>query len=192
MELSANGGSPVNMDFSLGEVQSLCQKAARGAGRAHGVAEDAGRAARWLCARGEDGAGALARLLQASDGAAAADLVPDLADMTPKGTAICPLMLGGYLSDSATLPDAPIGPVWEPSLLLPFVADLSPKAVAIVDAGGGRIRFVPAPHVEASRTRTRLDPETLDILTAFAARTYAPATEASRTKGAGAGLGDND
>ena len=39
----------MTQDLSLGELQSLCVKATRGAGRAVGVAEDAGRAVRWLC-----------------------------------------------------------------------------------------------------------------------------------------------
>ena len=44
---------------SLNEIDSLCQKAARGAGLDWGLAEEAGFAAAWLAARGADGAAAL-------------------------------------------------------------------------------------------------------------------------------------
>jgi len=40
--------------------------------------------------------------------------------------------------------------------------------------------------------RSRCSDETVNALSAFAARTYAPATEESRLAGAGAGLSDND
>lgn len=42
------------------------------------------------------------------------------------------------------------------------------------------------------RARQALDAETLSVLGAFAARTYAPSSEASRTGGAGAGADDQD
>jgi len=44
------------MTYALGEIETLCRKAARGAGHSWGVAEEAGRAARWLCAHGFKGA----------------------------------------------------------------------------------------------------------------------------------------
>lgn len=179
----------MTQDLSLGELQSLCVKAARGAGRAVGAAEDAGHAVRWLTARGEDGAGALVQLLEATDGVDARDMIPALPAYTPVKQAICPLALGGYLSDMGVLPDGPIGPVWSPTLLLPFVADLAPNGVDI-DPGTTFLRPRTTPRVPIY-TRAQITPETLDALLAFAARTYAPATEQSRA-GAGAGVSDND
>lgn len=50
----------------------------------------------------------------------------------------------------------------------------------------------PAGHLFAHAERAEVSPETIARLTAFAHRTYAPATDASRQAGAGAGLSDND
>ncbi len=202
-------------DLALGEVQALGFKAARGAGRAFGVAEDAGRAARWLAARGLDGAGALARLLQATDGMAHGALVPRLTDLEPAGAAICPLILGAYLSDAGRVPDAEVGPVLEPMLLLPFLADLAESSGVRLSAGGTmcvvraaglegaampggpfmvRIERVdgPARSAIAMQDRVALSPHAATVLAAFAARILAPATEASRARGAGAGGTDID
>jgi hypothetical protein len=50
----------------------------------------------------------------------------------------------------------------------------------------------PAPKSPPLRTRVDLTQQHLDDLNSYAHRTYAPATEASRLAGAGAGLNDND
>lgn len=181
-------------DLSLGELQSLCVKATRGAGRAVGVAEDAGRAVRWLHARGHNGAGALVQLLQATDGQTTADLAPTLPALTPMQQAICPLALGGYISDMGLLPDTPLGPVWSPALLLPFLADVSPHGVDVTPLSSPATvhlspRMAPCP---ATQSRAQVEDATMQALLVFAARTYAPATEASRASGAGSGLSDND
>ena len=52
--------------WSLNEIEALAKKAARGSGCSWGVAEDAGRAVRWLEARGLPGAEALGTLLRGS------------------------------------------------------------------------------------------------------------------------------
>lgn len=185
-------------DWSLGELQSLCTKATRGAGRAVGAAEDAGRAVRWLSARGLNGAEALVALLQATDGKPAGNMAPDLPLFSPVKSAICPLALGGYLSDTGTLPSGPIGPVWAPALLEPFVADLSATGVEITYDHASQdpvlVRLVPR-AIQATtprHTRARVSTQTMTLLLDFAARTYAPSTEQSRAQGAGAGLSDND
>lgn len=186
------------IDLSLGEVQSLAVKAARGAGRAVGVAEDAGRATRWLWARGIDGTQALAGLLQATDGRTAAEIAPALPDLTPVRMAICPLALGGYLSDVGMIPQGSLGPVWAPDLVLPFMADVAPEGVDIVAeqpdvSGPVRIRLTvrDAPRAVV-QSRALVPSDTLNILLDFAARTYAPATEESRARGAGAGPSESD
>lgn len=185
----------VTVDLSLGELEALCVKATRGAGRAVGVAEDAGRAVRWLTARGEDGAGALVQLLRATDGAFAANIVPAIPALTPIKQAICPLALGGYLSDVGEIPDGLIGPVWTPILLRPFLANLTQSGVDIApEADTDPVTLCLAPRSKpqaATHSRATLQTATLDVLLAFAARTYAPATEQSRA-GAGAGVPDND
>ncbi|GAB5446743.1 DUF3726 domain-containing protein [Gymnodinialimonas sp.] len=179
----------MTQDLSLGELQSLCVKATRGAGRAVGVAEDAGHAVRWLTARGEEGAGALVALLRATDGLPVGDMIPALPAFTPVKQGLCPLALGGYLSDMGVLPDGPLGPVWSPILLLPFLAKVTPHGV---DIDPDTMALTPrATPRAATQTRAQVSLEILNALNTFAARTYAPATEQSRA-GAGAGTSDND
>ena len=204
----------MTQDLALGEVQSLAVKAARGAGRAVGQAEDAGRAVRWLSARGYDGAGALDALLHATDGTTAKAFAPDLPALGTMRDGICPLILGGYLSDAGTLPDTLTGPVLSPLLLAPFLADLAGdreiilqgQEVTLMISAQGLTGAAPpftAIPITAHRTahaasgtppKTRVDlrEETFLSLLTFAARTYAPATDASRESGAGAGTSDND
>ncbi len=207
---------PMADTVALGEVQALVAKAAWGASRAPGVAEDAGRAARWLSERGWDGAGALARLLVATDGVPHGALVPILPGLSPAGRVICPLILGAYLSDLGHLPEGPIGPVIEPLILAPFLAHLAGEGEIALAVGevevsihadalsGYPVSHDPAmvliawdaasrPALAARRAiRATLSRETAAILSALAARTYAPATDASRTAGAGAGISDDD
>lgn len=190
----------------MGEIQLLAQKATRGAGRPVGQAEDAGRAVRWLCAIGHDGAGALDALLRATDGARAG--------ASESEAGLCPLALGGYLSDMGVMPDGPLGPVISPLLLVPFLADLagdggismtgqgvaldiSPHGVTgaalLADAVLISVQYTKvAPATPALKTRVDVPQDTFASLQTFAARTYAPATEDSRARGAGAGTSDND
>ena len=115
------------MSFALIEVEAIAKKAARGAGYSWGMAEEAAKATRWLCAHGLDGVGALSALL----GLVANS---DLADMTPKtlegsweskGKEICPLTAGTTLSDAVTFwaeEGKWIENVVVPVMLLPFIA----------------------------------------------------------------------
>lgn len=182
--------------FSLGEIGALAVKAARGAGHPWGIAEEAGWAVRWLARRRLPGAEALARHLGAPDGGA------------------CPIVLGAYLADAGTLTDPALADVAEPLLLVPFLARAAPAGlrVAIGDhtfrvSAQGTDLTGPLPRrgpidlrpdhtaLEAPEPSHRVQaiaPEAFATLQALAARTYAPATDASRAKGAGAGLVDND
>lgn len=92
------------MTHALNEIEALCKRAARGAGLPWGLAEDAGRAARWLAAAGQDGPGQLAALLAVTDGAPVAGLSPvALGDAIWRGAAgaLSPLPTGAALSDTA-------------------------------------------------------------------------------------------
>jgi hypothetical protein len=51
------------VNYSLGEIDSLARKATRGAGYSWGMAEEAGKSARWLSAYGFSGADILAQYL---------------------------------------------------------------------------------------------------------------------------------
>jgi len=217
------------MNCSLNEVDALCRKAARGAGYSWGLAEDAGKAARWLHANDLPGATCLAHLLNATDGVAYKDLAPQPAGRLWRaaGGLLCPIATGCALNDCAHRlaqdDSITLGPMRIAILLLPFAAaiatqtgravGLSQSDLRIVTDGtslwvDGDRRVLLAPRTAdcvvepadipdstatgQNHTRARLSPETYDRLAALAQRTYAPATEASRTAGAGAGLTDND
>lgn len=191
--------------FSLNEVEATAKKAARGAGYSWGVADEAGFAARWLTARGADGCAALAALLRRMDGvdfnAAKPDMTQD--DWAVAGL-LCPLLTGCLMSDLGRR-DYSIGPVAVPILVLPFVAGRGGAAIetasgtvttdgesvcfnGIIDESASRV-IVAAPMVMPDRLdrsdRANPDPAAWATLLAFAHRTYAPATEESRLKGAG-------
>lgn len=212
------------MTYSLNEVMAQARKAARGAGFDWGMAEEAARAARWLCARGIDGCAILAGCLEAAMAGqlATAPQVADGAWRAPDARPLCPIHIGAALSDrAASLAHPPahlrIGPVFAPALLLPFVAQIARQgdmalrvdantASCIVTADGpdAANRFSSAPqsinitHADARPTRIepfhRATPDATawDMLTRLAHLTYAPATDASRAKGAGGDLPDND
>ncbi|WP_109312485.1 DUF3726 domain-containing protein [Ruegeria sp. AU67] len=209
------------MNVSLNEVEATAKRATRGAGYSWGLAEEAAKATRWLCAHGQNGTGALAQLLQLDLAGTPKTHAPsDLSGEWQSENQLCPLVTGALLSDCAhRLNSSPIAirNVAVPALLLPFAAnaarflatcvsvdydhalaetdgfDLSldapiPDRAHQVSVHLGGQLTAPAPH----RTRAEPDPTDWGILDRFAHRTYAPATEESRLRGAGAGLSDND
>lgn len=214
------------MSFALNEVDAMGKKAARGAGFGWGMAEEAGKAARWLCATGVDGVAALAVALSRADGADPLARAPGSldGDWLAKGGELCPLMAGAALSDAAMLwveHGKCIGKIAAPVLLLPFAgmaarrlgrpvtvewasvravtdgralqltgavpAAMAAKADAVAVAAGGALTD-PRPKL----TRANPGDDDWNTLTGLAQRTYAPETEQSRLRGAGAGLTDND
>lgn len=208
--------------LSLNEVDALAKKATRGTGYPWGLAEEAGKAIRWLCRNGLDGCAELLGLLEECDGADVSEWRPviDGHVWTARSGRLCPLITGAALSDRAADLRAgvfEIGPLLRPLLILPFAGHAAQflqgpvsvrwsGGVAVTDGEGlgldgahpvgpetvkvsieGR---VDDPNPE--RTRATPDHDCQARLERFAHRTYAPATEASRLKGAGAGLSDND
>ncbi|MGK7653779.1 DUF3726 domain-containing protein [Roseovarius sp. B08] len=115
------------MTWSLNEIEALSRKATRGAGYAWGLAEEAGRAARWTCAAGWPGALALADVLTRNDGAPAASLGPQALGetWTASGGLLCPIATGATLCDLAADWAAgrtvTTGPVAWPLLLVPYM-----------------------------------------------------------------------
>ena len=120
--------------LSLGETEALAAKAARGAGMDWGLAEEAGRATRWLASRGLDGLPPLLRHLEGAQGADWRDRHPRIARRVwsaPDG-ALCPVAFGTALCDHCDLGEGPhrggrieVGRVSSPGLVLPFLALLS-------------------------------------------------------------------
>lgn len=209
------------MSYALNEVEATAKRAARGAGYDWGLAEEAAKATRWLCAQGLDGAAVLAGLLRAGFAAELSRHLPRSLDGDWQSQApLCPLGTGAVLSDCAVqLRDTPrtIGPVAQPAMILPFAAMAARQLdtcvtvegegfQAVTDGAGLQCEGV-LPEAAALLTiraagivsnpkpgRTRAEPEEAAwaALNQFAHKTYAPATEESRLLGAGAGLSDND
>ena len=203
------------MSFSLNEVEALAKKATRGAGYSWGMAEEASKAVRFLCHHGLDGCGALADVLERFDGGGAEYCVPFCEDGLWRTSAVdmCPIYLGTTLSDRAEhvlVQPFRASTVVQPLMLLPFAAQvacaitntvtLSDGAAHIVTDGkqvamsgqcesrskgvvlekGGNLAD-PMDHA----SRAIVEDAIWAKLNAFAHRTYAPATEESRAKGAG-------
>ncbi|WP_167767168.1 DUF3726 domain-containing protein [Jannaschia formosa] len=192
--------------LSLNEAAALARKAARGAGHDWGMAEEAGRAVRWLSARGLPALDALAAML------AAPACAPRLREGTLDADGpLCPIRAGAAVSDLACLPGFAglrLRQVRTPLLALPFAAAAARatgRAVRLTGAGGATtdghalalhgdwlattdltltlcdITLVPVPPIH----RAQVAPSALAALDALAARTCAPATETSRRLGAG-------
>lgn len=155
------------MSFSLNEVEAMVRKAARGAGYSWGMADEAGKAARWLCSVGLDGTAALAGVLGRADGAGlggAGRAGAGLAGLAPVGLrgdwhaaagALCPLMAGTALADSAGL--------WEGGAVrmqeVAFPAVLLPFAAAAARRCGGTVSVeAPGLHAVTDGTAVSLDP----------------------------------
>lgn len=194
------------MDLSLNEVEAQAYKATKGAGYEWGEAAETGRAIRWLCQNGIDGCHHLAAHLPSS---------PDLQVMPH-----CPIKAGLHFADFAH--DITAGKIMSvdvsaPLIFLAFAANasktiLQPISVvgqnwsAVTDGNCLAITGSPSPDRQnleiaissegpaaaAHYSRAHPDQETWHVLAQFAHRTYAPATDASRERGAGAGLLDND
>ncbi|MEM7320038.1 MAG: DUF3726 domain-containing protein, partial [Pseudomonadota bacterium] len=117
------------MNFSLNEVEATAKRAARGAGYDWGLAEEAGKATRWLCAGGHDGVAELARLLNLGYGGdRKAHSVRDLQQDWQGADLLCPLCAGSSLSDCATrLLSGPLKMrrVAVPAIILPFAANVA-------------------------------------------------------------------
>lgn len=198
------------MSWSLGEIRALCVKAARGAGMDWGIAEEAGYAVQWLEAAGLNGVRALSQYLSRlhrNDTYNAED---------------CPLHLGCMISDCQnwTLVDGK--ECHEPVLLIPFISNVLEEETLSLGWGDVTVKInrdgvrtdavellnsTPSTskqsiHIKLDDSPCRiLNPRTrvsednasyVAILNALAHKVYAPATEASRLSGAGAGLNDND
>lgn len=120
---------------SLNEIEGIARKAARGAGMSWGLAEEAGKTARWLALHEIESLAPLIDMLDARDGATHEALRPR-EDRAQDGAIIwraadgplCPVAAGTALADLAyelTAPGAPalrLLDVLAPVLLLPFLA----------------------------------------------------------------------
>ena len=209
------------MTLSLNEIESTAKKAARGGGYPWGLAEEAASATRWLHSNDLDGCAALASLLDRVDGQEIASWSPNPCNnvWSVEGM-LCPIAAGAAISDRAqeiAESEIRLGPIAQPILLAPFAAHVAQtlkKTITVrfddteASTDGEKIRLsgvcpkasswawigingsVDQPN--RKRHRARPDAAAWNALVTYAHRTYAPATEESRLRGAGAGLSDND
>lgn len=209
------------MNLSVNELDTLAKRAARGAGYSWGLAEEAGKAVRWLCANDLDGIAQLSLLLECQLSVAIAKHRPQIKDDAWQASErLCPLITGAYLSDAITdLSDESLymRHMVAPSILLPFVANLAVRnrqnysikcddATAVTDGSLVSLDRLFADHATAvivspggllgsakqQHARVFADIDHLQILNRYASETYAPESDQSRLLGAGAGLSDND
>ena len=194
------------MSWSLGEVRTLGMKAARGCGLSWGLAEEAGFAVSWLEARRLPGTQALATYL-------------DEVEQSGYATAECPIAVGASISDTNSWDTALPGSIFQPLLIVPFLAAIAGNRTLELTSNQGSVAIGASgicsecpqtllqtgPHRASCSEISSRDPSpdctprVADDRAAFiadlgrhASKTYAPATEASRLTGAGAGLDDND
>lgn len=196
-----------------------------------GLAEEAGKASRWLAERGFPGVELLVRLLETNDGRSYASMAPVIVDgrwQAPDGE-LCPVCSGAALSDQIDLLTAgkkiSLIRLAYPLLLAPFLdrswrlndvcyelrwpntrvsvfanglemecrdpsAHLSERADEVKVTAGTHRKTAPAHRPRTAGVKTPLS--VWRTMEAFAKRTYVPASEESRTRGAGAGRTDND
>lgn len=137
------------MTLSFNELESLARKAARGAGMTWGLAEEAGRATRWLCERNLPGAETLAALLSIRGDLGHDALRPQRpeavgGDWRAEAGALCPIAAGAALCDfssgSDEAPRIKTGPMSCPALLLPFAAWTADAAAVAIEVSWSGMR----------------------------------------------------
>ena len=116
------------MSHSLNEIEALAKRAARGAGLSWGMAEEAGKATRWLASHDLPGTDLLADVLTQNESIPPRDIAPAGLEgiwSASSGT-LCPLASGAALTDCAgRLGDGrsiEMSQVSHPLLVVPFAA----------------------------------------------------------------------
>lgn len=142
-----DGNAPA-VRYTLAEIEALSRKAARGAGLDWGLAEEAGKAARWLASIGLPGPADLRRLLIRNDGQPFEALCP----VETQGLwhafsgELCPLIAGAALVDRAEQLGTPdgvrLGAISLPILTLPFVARAAIRMKCELEASWPGVRVV--------------------------------------------------
>ena len=113
--------------FSLNEVEVMAKRAARGVGYNWGMAEEAGKAIRWLCSFELNGCEALIQLLKSVEHSSESDMraIKTNGVWASNNGELCPLLAGSILSDFAfQLKEHSVlmGKVLQPMIILPFAA----------------------------------------------------------------------
>lgn len=194
------------LTVSLSEIEAMAKKASRGAGFSWGMAEEAAFATRWLAAHRLPGPETLVSLLRSIPTEEHCPLtigvwIADRAQSLVGGEAIAidsvdaPVMLLPFLAQVARRHDCPVR-----------IDDIVVTGEGVTEQGLEKLAVVPQAAVDISAAKARPSgdarsataggyPVAIEVwegLDGFAKQTYVPASEASRTAGAGAGLTDND
>ncbi len=185
------------MICSINEIRAMLRRAAMGAGFPAGLADAIAAAGVWLCAHEMDGVGAVLDALEDGydhDVAMARDgntLTFSNARIGRCGSSAFELIAAGSADRViVTAPDS--------ALLLRGMAGISSddeRSFVLSTGVDGQVEIVAsAPAVEAIRPLTAVDVDERRWAEAgvLAARILVPATDESRSSGAGAGLTDND
>jgi len=219
------------MICSLNEVEAYGRRAARGAGMSWGLAEEAGKAARWLAERDLPAVELLARLLAANDGRPYSDMAPviDGDRWRAPGGELCPVCCGAALCDRIDALSRGHGirlvAVACPLLLAPFLDGAWQSDEASCEIRWPNVRLLLTANgvtLESDKASAHMSDRADEVEVSFgtyqsarpthqpraggiatprsawhaidmlAKRTYVPASDESRARGAGAGRTDND
>ncbi|MEM1420950.1 MAG: DUF3726 domain-containing protein [Pseudomonadota bacterium] len=218
----SDDGAAKMQRVTLSELEAECRKAARGIGCPWGMAEEAGKAARWLAAHGLPGPEAMARFLSTRRRCCCAEShspspatphcpiafgaeLNDRAEMLAKGETIAgadiayPLIVLAFAGQAATALKQPVRIEWPEFEAICLEAGLHlDRGGGVAAARAGDVGCAATAATSASATRTAeakacdVEQEAWRILQDLAQRTYVPSNAANRIAGAGAGLADND
>jgi len=167
------------MICSQNEIASMLYKASVGSGRSVGLAQDIARAGVWLCCNGHQGVAVTLEHLRSEP-------------RNPSWPAMLEIVAAGASSETT------IDGVGDALMLQAMAAVLgSDNEIGYEVQILGELAKVscgPAQANEVAESLGPIDVPDSDVAAAreLAARTYVPATDGSRIKGAGAGLTDND
>ncbi len=168
--------------YSLTEIEAHCRKAARGAGYHWGEVNDFGMAVRWLCAHGIDGTGEALMMLKTVDGNCDAHRPSANVLQGAIHPTICGLSLGCALADRGV--DGLQNTILNTPIIAPLIAyGIVCNAVAQINRPAlGALLGV---DVQTNTPQMDVSTAVWTALNGFVHRTYVPATEESRLKGAG-------
>ena len=192
------------MDYSLNEYEALAFKAARGAGLAWGIAEEAGKAVRTLSSLGLESASILRECLENPQkngalflGAQLCDTPDGLSQITFSEPVHTPGILLAFVALCSSTSDQCYCCKWEKFEV--YIENCELSAVSLegfnaLTAASFSIEVTKTPkgQKQVALDRAVISDHDYEKLNALAFKTYAPSTEASRIAGAGAGLNDND
>lgn len=159
------------MSHSLGEIDSLARRAARGAGMSWGLAEEAGKATAWLCAHSLLGAETLALLLKQNEerDPLAGNPRPEKDAWRAHSGNLCPIATGAALSDRAIevskLSMLQLLRCDMPLLLLPFLASIAQSTGVTIGLGSKIVSAVCSPKgLYLQKTKQDIEASTADVM----------------------------